>query len=130
MPFKTSISRPFLFKTAIIAVGIMIFLVGSYLSRPEAKTKSLSPTNKCAEMVLQNYLRLGITLSNRQMEAELNRASTIDFILAKRRLEEDFCMKFAKCNLIGISEDMIALVYSTEFYSCLRDEATENFKHD
>jgi hypothetical protein len=52
---------------------------------------------------------------------------TIDYYMAKRRLEETYCVQYARCVVAGtnIPVNFADMVAGTQFASCLADEAAE-----
>jgi outer membrane protein W len=55
---------------------------------------------------------------------------TIDYYLAERRLEEAYCVQYARCVVTGtnIPPSLADTVAGTQFASCLADEAAERAK--
>jgi hypothetical protein len=53
--------------------------------------------------------------------------STVDLTIARRRLQEQFCLQFARCNFPDTSNQSLTVQYSLAFNSCLRDEVLEEY---
>ena len=54
-------------------------------------------------------------------------ALTIDYYMAERRLEETYCMQYARCvvTFSKPAENLAGIVAGSEFARCLADEAAE-----
>jgi hypothetical protein len=52
---------------------------------------------------------------------------TIDYYMSERRLEEAYCVEYARCavTLTKPAENLASIVAGTQFASCLADEAAE-----
>jgi hypothetical protein len=74
----------------------------------------------CAEAALNDY--------NRANTALLEQASplmSVEATIAQRRLQEQYCLRFAKCADGNLSESSAPLLAA--FSSCLREEALEKY---
>jgi hypothetical protein len=61
---------------------------------------------------------------------------TVEATIARRRLEEQYCIRFAGClagpqstGMAKVPPDMLKLALAAEFSRCLDDEAEENLKN-
>jgi len=80
--------------------------------------------NACATAAFNEYNKSNLGLLLQQGTAPL---MSVETIIAKRRLQEQFCSRFARC-LVGDPNNLsLALPYSAAFSSCLRDEVLEQY---
>jgi hypothetical protein len=50
-----------------------------------------------------------------------------DAVIAQRRLEEQYCLRYAQCIFGATPDQSHALSYRAEFAGCLRDESLEKY---
>lgn len=76
----------------------------------------------CGMAVATAHLRAALALQNQ--EGKL--VPTAEQVIARRRLNEDYCIRLARCEVREIrptpSPELAATVLSTQFSSCLQDE--------
>jgi len=86
-----------LIAVAVVLVGFTIWNTGVFTRKP-----ALRPTardlaqNQCATLALTNYLKAKVTLYQQHGSASLQ---SIDQVIAGRRLQEQYCLQFATCEL-------------------------------
>jgi hypothetical protein len=93
-------------KKVIVILGV-VFLSGGVANADDAKIV-------CGTAALNDYIRAGLSLNSLSVET----------LIAKRRLEEQFCLRFAQCALGGVQGQM---PLAAEFSKCLEDEAMEKY---
>jgi hypothetical protein len=55
-------------------------------------------------------------------------ALSVEQVIAKRRLQEQYCLQFAKCVVVSnANSELVGLQFVSLFGSCLRDEALEQY---
>jgi hypothetical protein len=79
--------------------------------------------NSCAEAAFREFIAQKVARSE-------NAASpnSIESEIAERRLEEQFCLRFARCLVGEATSQLLNLQLATMFSACLRDEALEKYK--
>ena len=77
--------------------------------------------NACADAARLDYNKRLVALLER--EKPLPSITSVETILAIRRLEEDFCLRFTRCVL----DDQNTVDFSVAFHICLKDEALEKY---
>jgi hypothetical protein len=111
---------------ALVVVGFSIWETGV----PKPNRPALSPTardvaqNQCAGNAFASYLKAKVALGQQQGSQPL---PSVDQVIEKRRLQEQFCFQFARCTLPEGTPEARALVLETLFSDCLRDEALEEY---
>ncbi|HXP04155.1 MAG TPA: hypothetical protein VN808_08545 [Stellaceae bacterium] len=90
---------------------------------PPTPTAREVAQNQCATVAMTAYIREKAALLQQPSPVVV---PTVEQIIAGRRLQEQFCVQFAKCLATGDSAQLVA-VYSAMFSSCLRDEALEEY---
>jgi hypothetical protein len=110
----------------IVAAIAVTFIGGFYLKASPSKE---APSNeletlaqKCAGSAFMNYERLKALLSIKENEVMLLKAPTVDLQISQRRLEEDYCLQVARCQLPELPIQARNMAYSAIFSSCLDDE--------
>jgi hypothetical protein len=88
-----------LFVGAVIVAGLVALgIKGARTQKPP-----LSPTaqqiaqNECAKSAFTDYLKAGLALSQQEGAALSALQPTIEITIARRRLQEQFCLRFAGC---------------------------------
>jgi hypothetical protein len=82
-----------------------------------------APTNACATAAFNDYIRQNLALLQSPGDQPLKSVATT---IAQRRLQEQFCLKFAACIVGDPSNTSHDLPFRAAFSSCLRDEAKES----
>jgi hypothetical protein len=90
-----------------------------------------NPQNDCAYNAMAQYTSDSLALSNKDVELltqpNASAGLSIESTIARRRLEEQFCLKFAACLLPDPSASLHDLQFASAFDDCLRDEALEKY---
>lgn len=74
---------------------------------------------------MTNYNKASLALSQNQLSSP-----SIESYVAERRLEEQYCLEMAKCEMqIHANEPWYQMGLATAFGNCLEDEAEEKLKH-
>jgi hypothetical protein len=78
----------------------------------------------CLSDALTNYTKAQLAFDSSRGPSPVQ---TIDYYLAKRRLEEGYCVQYSHCVVAStqIPENLIDIVAGVEFAKCLDDEAAE-----
>ena len=114
-----------LLAVVFVLAGVTIWRTGVLSKGPR-----LSPTardvaqNQCANLAFTSYQKADLALDQQQGTAPL---PSIDRQIARRRLQEQFCLQFARCTLPAGTPEASALALETLFSTCLRDEALEEY---
>lgn len=107
-------TRYFLIASSCVLLCVTGSVSASTQGADDAKTE-------CATAAFKDY--------NKSKLALLTQAPlmSVDTLLAQRRLEEQFCQRFAQC-VFGQSPDQThELPYRAAFASCLEDESLEKY---
>jgi hypothetical protein len=104
----------------IASVG---FSKGEEQEIPNARHTAQNP---CARDVFLRYIQDGLEITKQEAAAITALRPTMEFTIAQRRLQEDFCAQFARC--VFPDTEQSALKYSMAFESCLRDEVLEQYE--
>jgi hypothetical protein len=98
-----------------------------------ATTACLADEKSCLTAAFQDYLKASQALLT---QGALGIGLNVETIVAKRRLEEQFCLRTAGCRVgpnqpwvAKTTPDMAKLALAAEFGRCLDDEAEENLKN-
>jgi hypothetical protein len=93
-----------------------------------APADATQPAQKeCAVAAFSTYNKALIALL--QQDASMPPLhSTVELTIARRRLQEQFCLQFARCNFSDTTNKFFAVEYSKAFNSCVRDEVLEEYK--
>jgi hypothetical protein len=108
-----------------VVLVVVLAVLGFY---PAQKKKAKKPEQQntaqteCLTKAAQDYLKDKLALS--PAPSDIEKLLSVENTLAKRRLEERFCLKVADC----LAEpNYPATVKGASFSSCLRDEALEEY---
>jgi hypothetical protein len=120
--------RNIILGAVIIAAALIAitFIPGRKL-KPTPPTAKETAQNECSVTAYKKYTidKLAITNSNASDPLSI---FSVDKILAKRRLQEQFCLEFVRCNPEKPTNDAVTSVSeSVRFDSCLRDEMLEEY---
>jgi hypothetical protein len=109
----------------IVAIGVPVAHKIKEHAPPARPTARERAQNQCATAAFGDYNKATLALFQAQGTAPL---PSVEQIVAKRRLQEQYCLEFAKCMLTASGNpQLVAIEYSTLFDSCLRDEALEEY---
>jgi hypothetical protein len=105
---------------AVVAV-VAVLLFHPALKKEETKppTPQQAAQNECAMKASQEYLK-----EQQAVTLDPEKLLSVETTLAKRRLQERFCLQLAECDL---SEQAPAMTKGVHFSSCLKDEALEEY---
>jgi hypothetical protein len=113
------------------AVGLIAIVAVALVHTPRKKAAVASPqeraSSQCAVSVTSDFLRAKIAVSQAELQTSFP-VRTIESIMALRRLEEDYCLKLAKCEILGETDQLIAIRLPLAFDSCLGDEARDHYR--
>jgi hypothetical protein len=109
----------------IVGIGVPVALKTTQHAPPARPTARERAQNQCAAAAFGDYNKATLALFQAQGTSAL---PSIEQIVTKRRLQEQYCLRFAKCTLTtNTIPQLVAMEYSTSFDSCLRDEALEEY---
>jgi hypothetical protein len=76
----------------------------------------------CLDDAMSNYAKAKAAVFDAS-----KKALTIDYYMAERRLEETYCMQYARCVVAFTkpAENLAGVAAGTEFGRCLADEAAK-----
>jgi hypothetical protein len=122
-------SRVFLWASIAIGLAAAVGVGATRIWKsPPPPTRQEVARNQCAEAAFVEYLHAGLALSQASSADPFK--PTIEFTIARRRLQEKFCLQFATCVFPVQSNQSLALQHSLAFESCLRDEVHEQYDAD
>ena len=110
-----------------IIVGIgALHAISSQQQKPPASTATKNtPQNECAVAATVDYNNANLALLQPGLQNP-DLLMSVEREISKRRLQEQFCQRFAKC-LIDPNNQSFDLLYGAAFHSCLRDEVLEEY---
>jgi hypothetical protein len=116
--------------TAAIVVVVAVLALKTLMpekKRPVAEENN--PQNECAynAVVQYNNSKLGLSPQTSPPEQLPEQLLSVDRMLAERRLEEQFCLQFARCVFPDPTVASLALQLGAAFNRCLRNEALEKY---
>jgi hypothetical protein len=116
---------------AVLAGVVFVVFVLKDNAAEKQQTRSTNPPqaaqNDCATRATQTYLRDQLALMPKPEDVPKLKFLSIETTIAKRRLEERYCLQFARCVVTDPSAPLFALQQASAFDSCLRDEALEDY---
>jgi hypothetical protein len=102
-----------------IAVSLLIALATSANAQDVPQPGSDNARQQqCGVAAMTEYNKADLALMQRGTPS-----MSVDDLIAQRRLQEDFCLKFIRCVL----SDEKSPRFSIAFDNCLRDEALEKY---
>jgi hypothetical protein len=107
---------------SVLALAVFAFGVESSRAQNSPRPRQEIARNECAARAFTSYVTANDSLLQQQGAAPL---PSVEMIIAQRRLQEQFCLQFARCQFPDPTNQMFALPYVAAFNSCLRDEARE-----
>ncbi len=113
---------------AAVLLGLLCLASSAVPTRAIAATADTPQARKeCSVAAMITYNKATLELLQQQQETKLF-YPTIEMMVARRRLQEQFCLQFVQCNFPDVSNQTLAVEYSIAFDNCLRDEAREEYK--
>ena len=102
-----------------IIVGIgALHAISSQQQKPPASTATKNtPQNECAVAATVDYNNANLALLQPGLQNP-DLLMSVEREISKRRLQEQFCQRFAKC-LIDPNNQSFDLLYGAAFHSCL-----------
>ena len=79
-------------------------------------------SNDCYQAAFTNYLKATLALSQKEV------LPSVETEIARRRLEEQFCLNFVQCHFSDRSTQIKAAAFAAMFSSCLNDEALQQMR--
>jgi hypothetical protein len=115
----------------IVAGLVVVHFIPRHKEQPRPQTAKEKAQNECGVRAYTKYFQDSLAISGldkskpltAQSGEKLLAALTVENILAKRRLEEQFCLEIVHCNSGIQNTTSEALSLS----SCLKDEALEEY---
>jgi len=114
----------------LLVGAAVLAVIAVSLFYPPQKKKANPPTpqraaqNECATRAFQDYLKDKTALW--QPTVDVTKLLSVENTLAKRRLEERYCLQVAAC-IADPSKQGAEALQGAVFHSCLRDEALEEY---
>jgi hypothetical protein len=106
----------------LVVVGILLFY-SAQKKKAHPPPSHQTAQNECATKAYKDYLKNKAALVA-PPATDVAKMLSIETTLAKRRLEERYCLQFAECLA---DPNKPAMVKGTFFSACLRDEAIEQY---
>ena len=116
---------------AIVFAAATALIVAHFIPGRQQKQKPMTvkeqAQNECSLAVYKNYLRNQLAITKPSETDPLSFLS-VEKTVAKRRLQEQFCLDFVRC-LPKESDDasLTAMVEATRFDNCLKGEALDEY---
>ena len=115
--------------TAAVGLVLVAILESPLGKRTAPQIARPAAHNECSMQAVKDYLGVKINLITPPPQQPF---ISIEAKISERRLEEDFCLRLAKCKLQDIdlhkiNETLLPMLYASGFASCLRDEALEKY---
>jgi hypothetical protein len=111
------------------ACAVLAFYHAAPAQKPNAdpSTPKATAGNDCATRAYQDYLKDQLALGGDLSKPDVTKLLSIETTLARRRLQERFCLQFANCLADSSQQGDATSLRDTAFSSCLRDEALEEY---
>jgi hypothetical protein len=102
------------------AIVVLAATSGALAETPDDKA-----LKACLFDALMNYTKAKVAFDASRGSSPTQH--TIDYYMARRRLEEGYCVQYSHCVVVGthIPENLVDMVAGVEFAKCLDDEAAE-----
>ena len=110
-------------RVALPAAWIVLGMsMGAGLSQTPPRLPEDASQNECVRAAFDEYKKRNVAI----LEQKLNNGprATMEFTLQQRRIQEQFCLRFAKCLFPDWNNSTTALQASVAFEACLRNEAS------
>lgn len=121
-----------LFVGAVIVAGLAALgIKGAHEHKSHrSPTAQKIAQNECATSAFKDYVKAGLVLSQQEGAALSALQPTIEITIARRRLQEQFCLRFAGCAFPDRTSQSLSLQYSLAFKSCVKDEVQEQYEEE
>ena len=104
-----------------VLAAFAISLAAGAAFKVEASRGDEAVKNSCSQAAFSEYIRENQAILT---SPESNPLKSVDAVIAQRRLQERFCIKFSICNIGDPTTNRsLDLPFRAAFSSCLRDEA-------
>jgi phosphopantetheinyl transferase len=107
-----------------LALGVFALNINTSRAQNSLQSRQEIARNECAQRAFTSYVTANNSLLQQQGAAPLQ---SVEMTIAQRRLQEQFCLQFARCLFPDPSNEAVVLPYTAAFGSCLRDEALEKY---
>jgi hypothetical protein len=114
-----------LILAGVLFVGLVIVAVQSIPAQKPSPVTENTPQIECAINAKVQYVNAQIALMPQSVDVA-NRLS-VSSTIARRRLQENYCLQHALCLLPDPTVQLYALQLAAVFDNCLRDEALEEY---
>jgi hypothetical protein len=113
-----------LFGVIIIAGVISLGIKSTRTQKsPPSRTPQETAQTQCITVAYTNYNKAKLA-----MFQTVDISPSVGQIIAERRLQEQYCLQFARCMMVANTNGQLAgLQFASFFDSCLRDEALEQY---
>jgi hypothetical protein len=122
-------SRTGWFIVLAIVAGIgMLYVNFSHTPKKPPAARAQTPQNECATAATLDYGKIVVERFE-QLRQNPNPAAilSVDKIIEERRLQEQYCQRFARCLFDPGGNEAAAMSYASAFGSCLQDETLEQY---
>jgi hypothetical protein len=99
-------------------ITLIIVLVGS-----ASGSWAADQEEECMVAAFTDYNRANLALLTKS-----DLLMTVETIITQRRLQEQYCLRVAKCHLAGLPPQHTTMALDVAFSGCLRDEAMEKYE--
>lgn len=82
-----------------------------------------SRAEECGAAVMREYNETNLALLGRS-----NPIMTVETTIEQRRLQEQYCLRLARCKLMSMSQQETTTVLPALFSRCLREEVMEQYE--
>jgi hypothetical protein len=106
-------------QTLLAGLAALVIVVAAFPS-------SASPGDQdstCMVAALSDYNK-----SNLALLAKSELLMTVEAAIAQRRLQEQYCLRVARCQLASLPPQKTTMALDAAFSACLRDEAMEKYE--
>ena len=114
-----------LILAGVLFVGLLIVALKSIPVQKPPPVVENTPQTECAINAKVQYVNARIALMPQPVDVA-NRLS-VSSTIARRRLQENYCLQHALCLLPDPTVQLYALQLAAVFDNCLRDEALEGY---
>lgn len=99
------------------------FALVAFLSTIGSGSLAEDGVKTCLTGAFEEYNRANLALL-----AKSEMLMTVETVIAQRRLQEQYCLKAARCELANLPPQQTTIALDAIFSRCLRDEAIEKYE--
>jgi hypothetical protein len=101
---------------------IKVGFFGLAIAVPDAVVAQNTEQKACAVAAYTEYNKANLALLTHSLPI-----MSVEATIAQRRLQEKYCLDFARCISAGLPAETSSMAYSAAFSGCLRAEALEAY---